>query len=327
MARSHGVPEEETPAMSIAMTCDCGARYEVEDLFAGQEVHCPECQHAARAPLVKDAPRRVSLLALYSLVVAVVGAFTLVGSAVAALLALISLARMRTGSGRRGGEVYAVAALVVAAVGAAATVGILYSPAASRLIGWQRRGGLASRVDTGGPPQVGSRDNACVLSRPPGWGRLLEDRGLDPSIDFLQTNRDVILAGPTGEAYIDIRREPGIPGELGEYRDRLALELQTSPPAEEEDENPMNRRPEDMFRFRVDKALPDIDGYAGHEWIAYLPRGKQTWIWMLRVYRKRAGGEDKARPVYILRGYAPAKRFQAVEPDLRKALDSVRFPP
>jgi hypothetical protein len=326
MAGSDGVPEEETPAMSIAMTCDCGARYEVEDLFAGQEVHCPECQHPARAPLVKDAPRRVSLLALYSLVVAVVGGFTLVGSAAAALLALISLARMRTGSGRRGGEGYAVAALVVAAAGAAATVGILNSPAASRLVGWQRRGGLASRVDTSGPPQVGSRDNACVLIRPPGWGRLLEDRGLDPSIGFLQTNRDVILTGPTGEAYIDIRREPGIPGDLSEYGDRLALELQTPPPTDDEDDNPMNRPPQDKF-FRVDKGLPDIDGYEGHEWIAHLPRGKQTWTWMLRVYRKRAGGEDKARPVYILRGYVPAKRFQAVEPEMRKALDSVRFPP
>ena len=312
--------------MSIALTCDCGARYEVEDLFAGQEVACPECQHATRAPLVQNAPRRVSLLALYSLVVAVVGAFTLVGSAAGALLALIALARMRTGRVRGGGEGYAIAALVVAVGGAVATIGILYSPAASRLVGWQRRGGLASRVDTSGPLQVGSRDNACVLTRPPGWGRLLEDRGLDPSIDYLQTNRDVILIGPTGEAYIDIRRDPGIPGEWGEYRDRLALELQTSPPTDDEDDNVMKPKPAKEF-FRVDKALPAIDGYEGWEWIADSSRGKQTWTWMVHVYRKRAAVEDKARPMYVVRGYAPAKQFRAVEPEMRKAMEGIRFPP
>jgi hypothetical protein len=326
MASSNGVPEEETPTMSIALTCDCGARYEVEDLFAGQEVSCPECQHRTRAPLVKDAPRRTSLLALYSLVVAIVGAFTLVGSAAGALLALLAIARMNTGRVPRGGLGYVIAALVVAVVGAGATVGILYHPAASRLIGWQRRGGVAARSDTSGPPEVGSRDNACVLTRPPGWGRLRQDRGLDPSIDYLQANRDLILIGPQGDAYIDIHRDADIPGDLIGVGDRLSLELQAPPPtADPDDDNPMNRHAQDNFIIRTSGKLPDIDGYEGREWIVDLRRGKQTWRWLLRAYRKRADGEGKVRPVYVLRAYATARRFH--EPELKKALDSVRFPP
>jgi hypothetical protein len=323
MARSDGDPDGETPAMSIALTCDCGARFEVEDLFAGQEVNCPECQHPTLAPLVKDPPRRVSLLALYSLVVAVVGAFTLVGSAAAAVLALIALARMHN---RRGGAGYAVAALVVAAAGAAATVGILNLPAASQLVGWQRRGGLASRVDTSGPPEVGTRDNACVLTRPAGWGRILPDRGTDLAIGYLQADRDVILAGPQGEAYIDIRRDAPVPRDLQGYGERLGPELRTPPPAADEEED-LLRRPnqQDPVRMHNPVVLPEIGGYEGVEWVADLERGNQTWRWLVRVYRKKPRAGEQPGPVYVLRAYAPIRRYRALEPELKKTLDGVRF--
>lgn len=328
MTSSNGVPEEETPAMTIALTCDCGARYEVEDLFAGQEVNCPECQHRTRAPLVKGTPRRTSLLALYSLVVAIFGACTLVGSAAGALLALIAIVRMNTGRVPRGGMGYAVAALVVAVAGAAATLGILYSPAKPILVGWQRRGGFASRVDTSGPAEVGSRDNACVLTRPPDWGRLLQGRGLDPSIDYLQANRDLILIGPQGDAYIDIHRDASDNGPLKGVGDRLFLELKAPPlTADPDDDDPKNRPPKDQFKIRDSAELPDFAGYEGMEWTVDLRRGRQTWRWLLRVYRKRQVVEGQARPVYVLRAYAPARRFEAVQSDLKKALDSVRFPP
>ena len=30
--------------MPLSLTCDCGARFELEEALAGQSVSCPECQ-------------------------------------------------------------------------------------------------------------------------------------------------------------------------------------------------------------------------------------------------------------------------------------------
>lgn len=313
--------------MSIALTCDCGARYEVEDLFAGQEVSCPECQHRTRAPLVKDPPRRTSLLALYSLVVAVVGAFTLVGSAAAALIALIAMVRINTASVRLVGTGYAVAALVVSVVGAAATIGILYHPKASSLVGWQSRSVVAAQIDTSGPPEVGSKNNSCILTRPPGWGTRLQDRGRDLSIDYLQINRDIILASPQGDAYIDIKRDTFADIPLENYREQVSQELKVPPPLlDEADDNPGNPNAPGRFFLRAQLELPNApDRYEGMEWVVDLRRGGRVWRWLLRAYRK-IGDDDKARPVYVIRAYAPLRRFQKMETEMRKSLDGVRFP-
>ena len=281
-----------------------------------------------RAPLVKDPPRRVSLLALYSLVVAVVGAFTLVGSAAGAVLALIALVRMRTGRVRRGGEGYAVAALVVAVAGAGATVGILYHPAASRIVGWQRRGGVASRVDTSGPPQVGSRDNACVLPRPARLGEAPPGSRHRPAIDYLQTNRDLILTGPRGEAYIDIHRDPGIPGDLREYRDRLALELQAPAAGGRRGRQPDERSAQARIsRSASIKDCPTSTATKGGSGSPTCGAATRPGAGSLRVYRKLPAARTSRARCTSSAPTPPAGDTRRLEPEMRKALDSVRFPP
>src|SRR5215467_1244077 len=80
------------------ITCACGARFEVDDTLAGQEVLCPECQRSLKAPALDRPPRVTSGWALASVVLALVGAFTVFGSLLAVLLgviALVSIARNR----------------------------------------------------------------------------------------------------------------------------------------------------------------------------------------------------------------------------------------
>src|SRR5689334_16012982 len=82
----------------IMITCACGARFEVDDTLAGQEVLCPDCQQPLKAPAVDRPPQLTSGWALASVVLALVGAFTLFGSLAAVLLgviALISISRHR----------------------------------------------------------------------------------------------------------------------------------------------------------------------------------------------------------------------------------------
>ncbi len=80
------------------LTCACGARFEVDDTLAGQEVLCPECQQPIKAPALDRPPQVTSGWALASVVLALVGAFTVLGTVLAAVLgfyALLHIARNR----------------------------------------------------------------------------------------------------------------------------------------------------------------------------------------------------------------------------------------
>src|SRR5262245_30616347 len=79
--------------MAILLTCDCGARFEVEELLAGQEVSCPECQHALQVP-ARPTPPRTNLLALASVVLCLLGAFTILGTLAAAVLGVLAIVQI-----------------------------------------------------------------------------------------------------------------------------------------------------------------------------------------------------------------------------------------
>src|SRR5260221_13020215 len=77
--------------MSLSLTCDCGARFEVEDTLAGQTVACPDCQEPIKAPAAQRPPLRTSALALASVICALVGAFTIVGTIAAVILGVVAV--------------------------------------------------------------------------------------------------------------------------------------------------------------------------------------------------------------------------------------------
>ncbi len=73
------------------LTCACGARFEVDDTLAGQDVFCPECQQPLKTPALDRPPQLTSGWALASVVLALVGAFTVVGTILAVLLGFYAL--------------------------------------------------------------------------------------------------------------------------------------------------------------------------------------------------------------------------------------------
>src|SRR5262245_31500652 len=84
--------------MPLSLSCRCGAQFEVEETLAGQAVTCPECQRSLKAPGLRRGPVATSGLAIASLVLALVGAFTLVGTLAAivcGVLAIVQVSRHR----------------------------------------------------------------------------------------------------------------------------------------------------------------------------------------------------------------------------------------
>src|SRR5439155_9402900 len=102
--------------MSLALSCACGARFEVEETFAGQEISCPDCHQPMAVPSRRRQPVRTSGLAVASVVLSLVGAFTLVLTLLAALLGGVALLSIRRNGDRITGAVYAVFGMVAGLV-------------------------------------------------------------------------------------------------------------------------------------------------------------------------------------------------------------------
>src|SRR5581483_3531419 len=112
--------------MALSLSCPCGAAFEVEDTFAGQGIACPDCGRALRVPLPRPPQLRTSGFAVASVVLALVGAFTVVGTAVAAVLGAVALASIARHRDRLSGAGFAVLGIVLG-VGLTAVTGFAFS--------------------------------------------------------------------------------------------------------------------------------------------------------------------------------------------------------
>src|SRR4051794_647426 len=93
--------------MAISLTCSCGARLEIDDAFAGKVVPCPDCQRPLKTqadePHAEPRDVPVSGLAIASVILALVGGFTVVGSLVAIGLGYLALRQIARAPDKVGG--------------------------------------------------------------------------------------------------------------------------------------------------------------------------------------------------------------------------------
>src|SRR4051812_32084289 len=122
-------PDGRAAPMSLSLTCACGARFELDDTFAGQEVHCPDCQQKLQAPGLSGpaSARRTSDWALASMVLALVGAFTVLGTVAAVLCGVVGLIRIGRDRDRVAGAGFALFGIVAGVIFTALTVFALVS--------------------------------------------------------------------------------------------------------------------------------------------------------------------------------------------------------
>jgi hypothetical protein len=160
--------------MAVSLTCGCGARLEIDDKFAGQTVYCPDCQRPLQAPKVEAAPAvglRTSGLALTSFTLALVGAFTILGTLAAAILGAVALVHIARYPQRLTGKGYAVAGIVLGVVMTAGTVFALSSIELFGLSGVINDAQWAGRLDHGGPLEIVREDQGFSIKRPNDrWG-------------------------------------------------------------------------------------------------------------------------------------------------------------
>jgi hypothetical protein len=318
--------------MALSLTCGCGARFEVEDTLAGQEVLCPECEQPLQAPTLARPPVRTSMLALVSAVLALVGALTVVGTAAAVLCGIVALVRIRRQRERLAGAGLALFGIVFGLLFTGLTVLAINHTDWFDFGGRLRQGMLAEQVDTEGPLEVSSPGRGFLLTRPsPQWG-VARDKHLDLDDPFLRAfeeeQSEVILVQTRRRLFVDARCE----------RNKFqTLEVLTQQVQERLQDVPADRRgPFDDDRLRDIRTrqlaarrppppqddrgqeLPDVEG---RELELEATGAGQTWRFLIRLYKT-----DTNR-LYILRAYGPARSFRRCEPELRQVLDSFRIIP
>jgi hypothetical protein len=313
------------------LTCACGARFEVDDSYAGQEVRCPDCQQPVKVPARDKAPLRTSGYALASVVLALVGAFTPATLLAVALgiAGLVSIARHRD---RLTGTGFAVFGIVLGLVFAALTLFAASTDELFGLGGFLRERTLSQRIDTSGPLEVVDGDDGFAITRPSEkWGKVPGQRSDDPIVSGWQKQLALLLLQPARNAFIDVRNEPGRGFTLEQWQQQVLDEFTPRPrvpggrpraPFGDDDEDDV-----DVFALHTratlvkSEKLGPADGVDRREMVVDVNAAGQHWRFLIRLYRRDRG------PVYVVRAYTSARRFKLVEAELRQALDSFRLLP
>jgi hypothetical protein len=317
--------------MSLSLICACGARIELDDTLAGTEVACPECQQPLKAPAVAQSPAvRTSAFALASLVLALVGAFTLVGTLAAIACGLIAVATILRDRERLAGLGFALAGIALGFLFTGLTAFALFGPETFAIGDWRRERIMAETVDLSGPMEVGAK--GWTITRPDGkWGVARGGQVGDSVADLFLSkgSPDVALVQVRRHGFVDVRQDSSSVKSPQEYESFLLNEYQADENALPVGGNPKGKNEGTMRITRADQTKPvksvaAPDDYDGRQMELDVVAGDQRWVLILRFYRARDNTKD-ARRVYVLRAYAPYYWAKKNRPDFDKALDSFRL--
>jgi hypothetical protein len=304
------------------LTCACGTRFEVDDSLAGQEVLCPECQQPLRAPPAERPPQVTSAWALASVLLALIGAFTLIGPIAAIGTGIIALIAISRSQKRLAGSGFAIVGIFLGILFTALTIVVLNVNDLFGLETWFRKRSMTAKVDTSGPMEIVEGGKGFALTRPnEKWGRVLGDRSDDEAVGTLQNNLDLLLMQLSLRAYVDVRTiKAGQFLTLDQCELELLAEMNTPrQPGNILDDDDDFDPPTLRSAKRINGRRLDVkDGTEGREMEVEMRCGGKSWTFLIRTYRRKQGD------IYVVRAYSPKNRFQTIRDQLQTALDSFR---
>ena len=216
LVRRTTVPENVDVDMPISVTCSCGARLEIDEKFLGKEIPCPDCQRplptkppATPPPLDLPDHRRVSGLAVLSLALALVGAFTIIGTLAAIVVGILAMQAIIRQPNKLEGIGFARAGIITGAIGTLITVAALLSPTLLGLDAFLREVLMVGRIQypattTFQTENNFGRDNIEIKRLSELWGRYISPATQSDKV----SSDDLILINTRDDAYIACQHVP-----------------------------------------------------------------------------------------------------------------------
>jgi hypothetical protein len=291
----------------------------VDETFAGQAINCPDCKQSLQVPGRGGARVRTSGLALTSFILALIGAFTVLGTLVAILLGGVALAVIRRQRDRLAGEGFALAGIIL---GVAFTALSVFAYTSVELFGLDavlREPQWAGKLDHDGPMEVVRAAEGYSITRPSrDWGVFRQRR--DGWNNFgMRDNETVLLVNPKESGYIVcVPRTVPEQWTLEECRQRAEQDFANMDLTANNEAKRLGLR--GKLRVHSTRALPPVGDAERIEMLVDKQSRGQDRTFVLRVIRKR-----NDTMMYLVAGGARKDRFERVEADVRQALDSFRL--
>jgi hypothetical protein len=305
--------------MTLSLTCSCGVQLEVDETFAGQSITCPDCQRSLQVPVARQTPRRTSGLALASLVLALAGAFTILGTLAAVLLGCLALLAISRQRDQLTGKGLAVAGIVL---GVALTGLSLFAYTSVELFGLDtllHEPQWAGKLDFDGPLEVDRSKDGFAITRPSRkWGVYHNPRPADPFL-FDPAPQSLLLVNVQESAYVAC-----VPISVGEHttledcRARAQREFANMDLTSGTGRGRVGLS--GRLEVRSTKSLPSKGETEGVEMLVVKHGRGAEKTYLLRVLKN---GQDDL--MYMVAGGARSERFERLEGEIRQALDSFRL--
>jgi hypothetical protein len=298
--------------MAVTLKCSCGADFEVEDTFAGQSVGCPDCNATLHVPLVRPTPTRTSHLAIASVVIALLGAFTLVGSVLATIFGVAGLVSIARNRNTLTGASYAVAGIVMGILFTLVT-GFAFS--SGQLFDGVRDLTISSRIDRSGPLEVVRPKDGFAIRRPSReWGVASDELMREVSPEGL-----LVLVEPRKAGYVEVTKHDADGQSLERFRDLFLEGFKDNAPLAPRKNLDDLARPQN-FKLQSSQRLPALaDGSEVLEVQFTVKIMGQNLAYLVHLVRPKRGPF-----AYAVTAWTYRSRMSRDEQELRKALDSFR---
>ena len=324
--------------MPLSLICDCGARFEVEDALAGQTVACPECQQPLKAPAGRRPTLRTSGFALASFLLAVVGAFTVVGTAAAVVLGALAVVAILRDRERLAGLGFAAAGIVLGLVFTTLTLWALTTGELFGLDSNMRRFQMADQLEPTDPKApLEIKQSGFSLTRP-SWKWAKAKAGFQYLLiePLLRKDAVLLLVRPDLNAFVDVQAEAS--GHIASFEDVLLQQLRpASDPAAlfkgpnappngqggDDPDEPQALPVTDVQVVERKNNLPADDANVedAAERTLELKLAGKRWTVLARAFQARDG------KLYIVRAYTETARFARIKDELVQMLDGFKITP
>jgi hypothetical protein len=305
----------------ISITCACKSRLEVDEKFAGQTITCPDCQKPLSIPEPEMITVRTSGFALTSLILAIVGAFTILATVAAVVFGLLALWHIRRYPRRITGERYAVAGIVL---GGVFTLMSIFLYAAPHLMGIDfllRKSQWLGRLHY--PPELEinrSREGYTIKRPSTTWGVLRDEQKY--ATDQFQ---HLLMVQPAKSAFVFCLVE-----EVGPTRDWIRFK--------EIALNRLKAMELDNGRIqfdleRVDINYPDFktiknadNGFLQAQEMVVVKkyRGKEKTYLVRLILNDAPIDAQNRKLLYIVAAGTDTAQFEEMQEEFRQALESYR---
>ena len=296
--------------MAISVTCSCGARLELDDKFAGKAIPCPDCQQPLNTKIAVDESRQVPVsgLAITSVILAIVGAFTIVGSLAAVVVGFFAMRQIAREPDRFGGLNFARAGTIAGGVFTLLTLALFMASDVfgvdSLLREFNNARDVDYKTDSGGQfkiPQTNG-DHDFVIPRPSSaWGKLKAEGGAQELLTLVNLREDahlLCISMPEQD------EEAALDKAVERFRGSALFKNLNKPEAKAPTPEPEPRTvPENKNERILDVRVGNYD---------------RTFL--LRVVKAQKGGD-----IFLLAAGTRKGRFGRIVEDVRRAFDKFQI--